>query len=401
MKRTSGPTLAAILLAAWALMPRPALAQKPSFDPAGTIEGRASLEGKTPGQARAQAIEQAFRTQVMAGVAARLPEKVRIEKEKQLEDEIYSHAEDFILRYQIEDEQTQGTEYVVSLDLALDQGMLDAALAKGGFLRSPHPPKVFLLILEQRPPSPAQSWWSGSSENPAPPSASEQVFRQELGARGYQVIEPSPGLPRVAPERVTNPGDERDQILRQLQSDYDADFLLVGKARILGQPGGTQNQAELTLAGVDLATGESLFRLERTLAVEKTRDENFELKALTAAAQALAPEVLKRLSQRGLVLGGGKVQAIQLTVLNVFSYPVYQALSERLEHPIPGVRKAELRRLSPGRAIFLIQGSVEPGALVRALTAEFYPGFRLEEVEVSGDSIRLTASALPGTSPSP
>lgn len=367
---------------------------------AGAVEGRAELEGRTLAQARAQAIQQAFRVQVMAAVASRLPDQVRTEQEQKLEAAIYSQAEDFILRYQILNEQVQPPEYVVTMDLTVDQLRLEAALLQGGFVPPVRAGKVFLLILEQRPGSPAQSWWS-AGPSAASPSTGEQVFRRRLTEEGYQVIEPSPGQPRIAPERVTNPGNERDQVLRQLQTDYEADLLLVGKARLVNRPDSKRAEAELTLAAVDLTNRETVFRLVRTAAVAEPGEAGAESAALAAAAEGMIPEVLEHLRRKGLSPGEGGLQVVSLTVLNVFNYGVYQAVSERLERPVPGIRKAELRYLSPARAVFAVHGMIEPAKLSRWLTAEYYPGFRLQEVEVSPDGVRLTAAALPGSASSP
>ena len=390
VKRSPFLILGAIL----ALSGRPGSGQV-SAPPAGAVEGRASLEGKDPGQARELALEQAFRSQVIARVASRLPDKVRTGKQKELEAAIYSHSQDYIRRYQIVAEQTEGAEYVVYLELEVAEEILDAALARGGFLSRPRPAQVFLLVLEQVQGGPAESWWKSAPNEPAKPSFTEQVLSQELAGHGYAVIQPLPGRPRVSPEKVTNPGAEREQVLRQIQKDFHADLLLVGKASTRTPEGKAMTQAELALAGVDLASQETLFRLERTAESPRTEAGKSAGQALTLAARSLAPELFQKLSAKGPPPAEA-ARAFDLFILNVFAYPVYQAVNERLSRPIPGVKAVELRSLSPGRLIFRVTGSIEAEALAKLLLAESFPGFHLEKIEVTPDHIRLTATALPG-----
>ena len=291
------PRPACRFLLGWSLallLTLPAFGQGLSAAPPGTVEGRAPLTGKDPSSARALALEQAFRNRVMAEVASRLPEKVRREKQAELESAIYSHSLDFISRYQIVAEQPQADEYVVYLELEVAGALLNDALTKAGFLQSVKSPRVFLLVLEQGPAGQTQSWWKNPPAGPVKPSHIEQALKQELASHGYSVIEPQPGGPRITPERVTNPGSERDQVLRQLQKDFQADLLLVGKASTHAPEGRPATQAEVSLAGVNLENQETLFRLERTAESAQTGEPGAG-QALTQAAQDLAPELLQRL----------------------------------------------------------------------------------------------------------
>jgi len=391
--------LAAVACALGAFFGPLAFGQGLTSPPPGTVEGRAPLTGKDPAQARELAMEQAFRNQVMAEVASRLPKKTVKEKSAELERAVYSHSQEFIGRYQIVAEQPQGADYVVYLELEVAGALLDDALAKAGLLQSVKPPAVFLVVLEPGPAGPAESWWKAPPTGPVQPSRAEQVLKQELAAHGYTVIEPQPGGPRIAPEKVTNPGAERDQVLRQLQKDFRADLLVVGKATIHSLEGRPLIQAELALAGVKLESQETLFRLERTAESAQTGEQGAG-QALTRAAQAAAPELLQRLrAQTAISAEAGRT--VDLTILNVFAYPVYRRVDERLRQPIPGVKSVALHILSPGRVVFRIRGTAEASALAQILTQESFPGFHLEEIEVSAESIRLNAKGLPGLGASP
>ncbi len=396
------PRPACRFLLGWSLallLTLPAFGQGLSAAPPGTVEGRAPLTGKDPSSARALALEQAFRNRVMAEVASRLPEKVRREKQAELESAIYSHSLDFISRYQIVAEQPQADEYVVYLELEVAGALLNDALTKAGFLQSVKSPRVFLLVLEQGPAGQTQSWWKNPPAGPVKPSHIEQALKQELASHGYSVIEPQPGGPRITPERVTNPGSERDQVLRQLQKDFQADLLLVGKASTHAPEGRPATQAEVSLAGVNLENQETLFRLERTAESAQTGEPGAG-QALTQAAQDLAPELLQRLHALGSPTAEAS-RTLDLTILNVFAYPVYRRVDERLRQPIPGVKAVTLRTLSPGRVVFQVTGAIEASALSKLLTTDSFPGFRLEEIEVSAASVRLNAVALPGAGASP
>jgi hypothetical protein len=382
-----------------ALFGRPGFGQGLAGPPPGTVEGRAPLTGKDASAARVLALEQAFRNQVMEEVASRLPEKTVKEKSAQLESAVYSRSREFIGRYQIVAEQPQGADYVVYLELEVAGALLDDALAKAGLLEMVKPPAVFLVVLEQGPAGPAESWWKSPPAGPIKPSRAEQALKQELAAHGYSVIEPQPGGPRIAPEKVTNPGAERDQVLRQLRKDFHADLLVVGKASTHPAEGRPVTQAELALAAVKLESQETLFRLERTAESAQTGGPGAG-QALTLAAQAAASELRQWLQAQAAVPAEAG-RNFNLTILNVFAYPVYRRVDERLRQPIPGVKSMTLRSLSPGRVVFQISGTVEPSALAKLLTQESFPGFHLETIEVSAESIRLNAKALAGSGASP
>jgi hypothetical protein len=333
--------------------------------------GEAAVLSNDKPAARQKAIDDALRRAVEMAAGTRVSATTEMKDFQVKMDQVLTHAQGFVRRYEIVKEGMDGAVVQVTVRAFIGTAELDKDLEAMGLLMARKGmPRTMVLIAEQNigMAAPHAAWMRG--QDPLVSTdlrIAETTVLDSLKNGGFgQLIDPE-----VAAEKTVQVGGIATQITsaqaRKLKSLTGAEVILFGQviATARGEladlgPGWRSCTASISGRAVNTDNGDILATAETTQNAAQLDDLTCGKEAIKRASRAFGQDMIKKIAARWSkdVSAGNE---IQVTVRKVPSFRMASDFRAALTHHVRGVRNVSQRRFAGGTQELdvTVQGSTE------------------------------------------
>jgi hypothetical protein len=317
----------------------------------------AVLDGDTPA-ARQKAIDDGLRRAVEMAAGTRVSGTTEMRDFQVKMDQVLTHAQGFVRRYEIVQEGMDGQVVQVTVRAFIGTSELDKDLEAMGLLMARKGmPRTMVLIAEQNigMAAPRAVWMRGQQALvSADLRIAEVTVLDALKNGGFgQLIDPE-----VAAEKTVQVGGVATDLTgaqaRKLKSLTGAEVILFGQAIATARgempelgPGWRSCTATISGRAVSTDTGDILSTAETTLSAAQLDDLSCGKEAIKKASRAFAQDMIKKIAARYTkdVSAGNDVH---VTVRKVPSFRTASDLRAALVQRVRGVRNVSQRSYASG-----------------------------------------------------
>ena len=334
-------------------------------------QGEAAVLDNDRPAARQKAIDDALRRAVEMAAGTRVSATTETKDFQLKMDQVLTHAQGFVRRYEIVREGMDGTVVQVAVRAFIGTAELDKDLEAMGLLMARKGmPRTMVLIAEQNigMAAPRAVWMRGESALvSADLRIAETTVLDALKNGGFgQLIDPE-----IAAEKTVQVGGIASEITaaqaRKLKSLTGAELILFGQAiaTVRGEmpdlgPGWLSCTATITGRAVNTDNGDILSTAEATQSAAQLDDVSCGKEAIKKASRAFGQEMIKKIAARWSkdVSSGND---IHVTVRKVPSFRTATDFRAALSQRVRGVRNVSQRSFAAGTQELdvTLQGSTE------------------------------------------
>lgn len=359
----------AALVAALAIIVTAPSAQAENGQKYVDAQGIAAIIDNDIGAARDRALEDARRKAVENVVGVLVDSETLVENFQLVSDKIYSQSAGYICGEEITNERQDEYNYYVTIHACVAQGNLeDNLLAIGICLRRLENPRTMLMIAEQNVGQrDYHGWWDRGSDL----SIVEQKLMEAFNEKGFPLIDPNVagGNIRVT-KAIGGEPDPNDAV--KVGKSFNAEYVVIGKAtatcREKDQYGFYSCYANITTRIVKVDTGRIFGSASASGKSAHIEEHESGVRALKKAAEELAPELIKKITQRceKETTGGNE---FKLTLSGVSSISALSNFIKDMEN-IRGVENVSRRSYGGGEAVVEVKYKGRAGDLAQQIEAK-------------------------------
>ena len=357
--------------AGMAATPAPAQAQAQGDVLVQVAQGEAAVLADDKPAARQKAIDDALRRAVEMAAGTRVSSTTEMKDFQVKMDQVLTHAQGFVKRYEIVQEGMDGTVVQVTVRAFIGTAELDKDLEAMGLLMARKGmPRTMVLIAEQNigMAAPRGPWMRGDTALvSADLRIAETTVIDALKNGGFgQVVDPE-----VASSKAVQVGGIATEITsaqaRQLKSLTGAEVILFGQAIATSRgeasdlgPGWRSCTATISGRAVSSDTGDILSTAEATQNAAHLDDLTCGKEAIKKASRAFTQDMIKKIAARWTRdLSAGN--DVHVTVRKVPSVRTASDFRSALSQKIRGVRNVSQRSFASGTQELdvTLQGSTE------------------------------------------
>ncbi len=334
-------------------------------------QGEAAVLSDDKPAARQKAIDDALRRAVEMAAGTRVSSTTEVKDFQVRMDQVLTHAQGFVRRYEIVKEGMDGAVVQVTVRAFIGTAELDKDLEAMGLLMARKGmPRTMVLIAEQNigMATPKAAWMRGQGGAVATDlRIAETTVLDALRNGGFgQLIDPE-----VATEKTVQVGGIATEITgaqaRKLKSLTGAEVILFGQAvaTVRGEvpdlgPGWRSCTSTISGRAVSTDNGDILATAENTQSAAQTDDISCGKEAIKKASRAFAQDMIKKIAARWTrdVSAGNDVH---VTVRKVPSFRTASDFRTALSQHVRGVRNVSQRSFASGTQELdvTLQGSTE------------------------------------------
>jgi len=334
-------------------------------------QGEAAVLDNDRPAARQKAIDDALRRAVEMAAGTRVSATTETKDFQLKMDQVLTHAQGFVRRYEIVREGMDGAVVQVAVRAFIGTAELDKDLdAMGLLMARKGMPRTMVLIAEQNigMAAPRAVWMRGESALvSADLRIAETTVLDALKNGGFgQLIDPE-----IAAEKTVQVGGIASEITaaqaRKLKSLTGAELILFGQAiaTVRGEmpdlgPGWLSCTATITGRAVNTDNGDILSTAEATQSAAQLDDVSCGKEAIKKASRAFGQDMIKKIAARWSkdVSSGND---IHVTVRKVPSFRTASDFRAALSQRVRGVRNVSQRSFASGTQELdvTLQGSTE------------------------------------------
>lgn len=361
------------------------------------VRGEAAIINNDKAAARDKAIDDALRKAVESAVGTMVSSETITENFQLISDRIYSQAEGYVRKYQIQDEREEDGVIIVEIKAQVSVGAVSKDLdGLKTLLKRKKMPRVLILIAEQNigMNGPAY-WWGKTGPISMELRTVETTLMEKMRDKGFTFVDTEV----LSGKKSIHTPVARlsDKQAKRIADTTDAEIIIVGQA-VAKDLGKTLPGSDVRMISAHAEGNVRVINTDngRVIAVAQAAGRGIHLDAKFAGNRALK-DVGEKLADR-VIEKVAKVWAeelsgtntIRMTVKGIRNFTHLREFMKVLSNNVRSVKDVRKKKFSRGMAVLQVDLAGDTEAMATELEAKDFGGeFKLEITDVTDNAIGI------------
>jgi len=314
-----------------------------------------------------------------------------------LSEAIFDRAADYIESYRVLYDSTIGDRYHITIHSTIAFKALEDCLVTSQFLTPQIKlPRILLMITQQRLGQSFYTCWWSFIDPEKELTLIDQVLREELQKKGFEVIDHTYRLQETPINNVYGCLDLRLKAIQTLGTQFKADIALIGNAHVelideIEDSLKKSVQASITARAVKIEDGSVVTTLDTYIPATEDDEETAQRVALERASSTLARQIGEQISLRWVKESRG-ITLITLSVSGLSNYLDFSRLRSDLKKGVPEIQNLLQKTLSDEGALIEVESTLNTSSLAQQIGNKQFEHFTISINGISRNMIEIEVS---------